>query len=64
MAVTKHADSNVITTCAILINVLLHQLQAPPSALMLPHSVGTFISASHDKQESTAGNDECGHAMR
>jgi len=31
---------------------------------MLPHSVGTFISASHDKQESTAGNDECGHAMR
>jgi len=66
MAVTKHADSNVITksSCAILSNVLRHLLRAPPSAQALPQSVGAINSASHDKRGSIAGDDECGHTMR
>ncbi len=32
MAVTKLADSDAITSRALLIDVLRHQLQAPPSA--------------------------------
>ena len=63
MAVTKLADSNDITSRALLMDGLLHQLGAPPSAQVLPHSVGATNSANHDKQESHADKDECSHTM-
>lgn len=41
MAVTNLADSDAITSHALRIDVVRHQLQAPPSE-MLPQSVGAI----------------------